>query len=110
MHFVPLLKKGKKKGTKLHFVVSRLQGFGHIVLISSAYIAGVTLYGGPKASSFLGIKEARSFHHEYNSLACTIEIVDDVYEAIDHIHRHGRYAALRIFFSILLYSIIVLLI
>ncbi|XP_043701555.1 delta-1-pyrroline-5-carboxylate synthase [Telopea speciosissima] len=50
---------------------------------------GVTLYGGPRASSLLNIAEAQSFHHEYNSLACTIEIVDDLHEAIDHIHRHG---------------------
>ncbi|XP_042512328.1 delta-1-pyrroline-5-carboxylate synthase-like [Macadamia integrifolia] len=50
---------------------------------------GVTLYGGPRVSSSLNIKEAQSFHHEYNSLACAIEIVEDVHEAIDHIHRHG---------------------
>ncbi|KAJ4970921.1 hypothetical protein NE237_004020 [Protea cynaroides] len=50
---------------------------------------GVTLYGGPRASSLLNITEAQSFHHEYSSLACTIEIVEDVHEAIDHIHRHG---------------------
>ncbi|KAF8402980.1 hypothetical protein HHK36_011073 [Tetracentron sinense] len=50
---------------------------------------GVDLYGGPRASSLLDITEARSFHHEYNSMACTIEFVDDVHAAIDHIHRHG---------------------
>ncbi|XP_072083519.1 delta-1-pyrroline-5-carboxylate synthase isoform X4 [Arachis hypogaea] len=50
---------------------------------------GVTLYGGPKASSLLNIPQARSFHHEYSSLACTIEIVDDVYAAIDHINLYG---------------------
>ncbi|MED6172661.1 Delta-1-pyrroline-5-carboxylate synthase [Stylosanthes scabra] len=50
---------------------------------------GVTLYGGTKASSLLNIPQARSFHHEYSSLACTIEIVDDVYAAIDHINLHG---------------------
>ncbi|KAI3851807.1 hypothetical protein MKX03_034162 [Papaver bracteatum] len=50
---------------------------------------GVTLYGGPRVSSLLNIKETESFHHEYNSMACTVEIVDDVYEAIDHIHQHG---------------------
>ncbi|KAE8728868.1 Delta-1-pyrroline-5-carboxylate synthase [Hibiscus syriacus] len=54
---------------------------------------GVTLYGGPRASSLLNILETRSFHHEYNSMACTIEIVDDVHAAIDHIHQHGRHAA-----------------
>ncbi|XP_030451005.1 delta-1-pyrroline-5-carboxylate synthase-like [Syzygium oleosum] len=50
---------------------------------------GVTLYGGPKVSSILNIPQAQSFHHEYNSMACTIETVDDVHEAIDHIHQHG---------------------
>ncbi|MBA0726587.1 hypothetical protein Golax_002407, partial [Gossypium laxum] len=50
---------------------------------------GVTLYGGPRASSLLKIPEAHSFHHEYSSMACTIEIVDDLQAAIDHIHQHG---------------------
>lgn len=50
---------------------------------------GVSLFGGPKASSVLNIPEANSFHHEYGALACTVEIVEDVNSAIDHIHRHG---------------------
>ncbi|GLT69047.1 hypothetical protein SLA2020_412290 [Shorea laevis] len=58
-------------------------------LIVDLRIEGVTLYGGPRASSLLDIPETRSFHHEYNSLACTVEIVDDVYAAINHIHQHG---------------------
>ncbi|KAG6665830.1 hypothetical protein CIPAW_02G187200 [Carya illinoinensis] len=40
---------------------------------------GVMLYGGPRASSLLNIPEARSFHHEYNSMACTVEFVDDLF-------------------------------
>lgn len=48
--------------------------------------------GGPRSSSLLNIPEAGTFHHEYNSLACTLEIVDDVFAAIDHIHQHGRHA------------------
>lgn len=52
---------------------------------------GVTLYGGPRASAALDIPTATSLHHEYNSMACTIEIVDGVQAAIDHIHLHGRY-------------------
>lgn len=52
---------------------------------------GIKLYGGPRASSLLNIAETSSFHHEYSSLACTIEIVDDVFAATDHIHKHGRY-------------------
>ncbi|EEF38154.1 delta-1-pyrroline-5-carboxylate synthase [Ricinus communis] len=50
---------------------------------------GVNLYGGPRASKELNVPEVDSFHHEYNSMACTIEIVDDVYAAIEHIHEHG---------------------
>lgn len=53
-------------------------------------LAGVALYGGPRASDELGIPKAKSLHHEYNSMACTLEIVDDVHTAIDHIHRYGR--------------------
>lgn len=58
-------------------------------LIMELQIKGVTIFGGPKASSLLNIPEANSLHHEYSSLACTVEIVDDVYAAIDHIHQHG---------------------
>lgn len=50
---------------------------------------GVTLYGGPKASVLLDIQEAHTFHHEYSSRSCTVEIVDDVYAAIEHINQHG---------------------
>ncbi|XP_010263774.1 PREDICTED: delta-1-pyrroline-5-carboxylate synthase isoform X1 [Nelumbo nucifera] len=58
-------------------------------LIVELRTEGVTLYGGPRASTLLNITEAPTFHHEYNSMACTVEIVDDVLAAIDHIHRHG---------------------
>lgn len=61
--------------------------------------AGVILYGGPKASSLLNIPQARSLHHEYCSLACTVEIVDDVYAAIEHINLYGRHVTL-VFFLI----------
>lgn len=59
--------------------------------------AGVTLYGGPKASSMLNIPKAHSFHHEYSSLACSVEIVDDVYSAIDHINLYGRHVTVVFF-------------
>lgn len=58
-------------------------------LIAGLRSKGVSLFGGPTASSLLSIPEARSLHHEYSSLACTVEVVADVYEAIDHIHGHG---------------------
>ncbi|KAI7737596.1 hypothetical protein M8C21_024720 [Ambrosia artemisiifolia] len=50
---------------------------------------GVSINGGPRASSMLNLPAAPSFHHEYSSMTCTIEIVDDVHAAIDHIHKHG---------------------
>jgi hypothetical protein len=65
------------------------------------WLAGVQLYGGPKASAMLNISEASSLHHEYSSLACTIEIVEDVFAAIDHINKHGRHV-LRIIFIFLI--------
>ncbi|KAG6643280.1 hypothetical protein I3843_09G195100 [Carya illinoinensis] len=49
----------------------------------------VTLYGGPRASTLLNVIEANSLHYEYSSMACTIEIVDDVFSAIDHINENG---------------------
>lgn len=55
------------------------------------YISGVNIYGGPIAHKALGFPKAVSFHHEYSSMACTVEFVNDVQSAIDHIHRYGRY-------------------
>ncbi|KAJ7526512.1 hypothetical protein O6H91_16G009400 [Diphasiastrum complanatum] len=51
--------------------------------------AGVILYGGAKVAEVLKTPKAAQFHHEYSSLACTVEIVDDVHAAIEHIHEHG---------------------
>ncbi|KAF5750908.1 Pyrroline-5-carboxylate synthetase isoform 1 [Tripterygium wilfordii] len=58
-------------------------------LVEELQSRGVTLLTGPRASVLLNIPVASTFHQEYNSLACTIEIVDDVKAAIEHIHQHG---------------------
>lgn len=50
---------------------------------------GIIFYGGPRASMAFKIPEANSFHHEYNSMACSVEVVDDVLSAIKHIHSYG---------------------
>ncbi|KAJ4798211.1 Delta-1-pyrroline-5-carboxylate synthase [Rhynchospora pubera] len=50
---------------------------------------GVRIFGGSVASEELNLPKAESFHHEYSSMACTIEFVDDVHAAIDHIHCYG---------------------
>ncbi|KAJ8423228.1 hypothetical protein Cgig2_027654 [Carnegiea gigantea] len=52
---------------------------------------GVTLFGGPRVGALqdLNIPVTQTFRKEYNSPACTVEIVDDVYGAIEHINQHG---------------------
>ncbi|KAJ0493333.1 putative glutamate-5-semialdehyde dehydrogenase, Glutamate 5-kinase [Helianthus annuus] len=52
--------------------------------------SGVSINGGPRVCSLLNLRAAQSFHHENNSLNCTMEIVDDVHAAVEHIHKHGR--------------------
>ncbi|CAJ1801117.1 unnamed protein product [Sphenostylis stenocarpa] len=71
----------------VHVDLSRNGGL--VELVAELRREGVQLYGGPRASVLLNISETRSFHLEYSSLACTIEIVDDVFAAISHIHQHG---------------------
>ena len=61
------------------------------ILTYGQRVTGVEIFGGRTASKELSIPKAESFHHEYSSMACTIEFVDDVNAAIDHIHRYGRY-------------------
>nr|XP_025695368.1 delta-1-pyrroline-5-carboxylate synthase isoform X1 [Arachis hypogaea] len=58
-------------------------------LVAELTKEGVELYGGPRASGLLNITKTSSFHKEYSSPACTVEIVDDVSAAIDHIHQYG---------------------
>ncbi|XP_075485364.1 delta-1-pyrroline-5-carboxylate synthase [Primulina tabacum] len=71
----------------VHKELVETQGLNELIV--ELQIKGVAIFGGPRASSILNIPQARSLHHEYSSLACTVEIVDDVYAAIDHIHLHG---------------------
>ncbi|KAL0880342.1 hypothetical protein ABMA27_002788 [Loxostege sticticalis] len=52
---------------------------------------GVKIHAGPSLSSHLtfGPPPARSMKHEYGSLECCIEIVKDLDEAVEHIHKFG---------------------
>ncbi|KAM1913415.1 hypothetical protein ACFX14_001363 [Malus domestica] len=57
-------------------------------LVVELRTAGVTLYGGPRASVLLRIPEAHSFHHEYSSMACTVDahtdcVIAEDQEAVD---------------------------
>jgi len=53
--------------------------------------ANVEIFSGPKLSEHLtfGPPKAEKMSHEYGGLACSIEIVSDMEEAIDHIHKYG---------------------
>ncbi|CAK9185366.1 unnamed protein product [Ilex paraguariensis] len=62
---------------------------GLLELVKTLEREGVHVYGGPRASSLIDIAEAHSLHHEYSSMDCTVEVVNNVQAAIDHIHKHG---------------------
>merc|ERR1719414_1255927 len=53
--------------------------------------ADVKIYSGPRLSTTLtfGPPKAEKLSFEYGDLACTIEIVKDVDEAIEHVHKYG---------------------
>jgi len=53
--------------------------------------SGVSIFSGPRLSETLtfGPPRAEKLSHEYGDLACTVEIVADMEEAIDHIHKYG---------------------
>nr|XP_043629817.1 delta-1-pyrroline-5-carboxylate synthase isoform X2 [Erigeron canadensis] len=69
--------------------VELMENGGVNELLIELQTKGVSINGGPRACTLLNLPPAPSFHHEYSSLTCTIEIVDDVQAAIDHIHKHG---------------------
>jgi delta-1-pyrroline-5-carboxylate synthetase len=52
---------------------------------------GVTVYAGPKIMPKMTFapEQAQKLKHEYGGMACTIEMVRDVDEAINHIHKYG---------------------
>merc|ERR1712129_404794 len=52
---------------------------------------GVQVFTGPKIQPKMTFapEEAKKMKHEYGDLSCTIEIVRNVYDAIDHIHKFG---------------------
>jgi delta-1-pyrroline-5-carboxylate synthetase len=65
-------------------------GFFHD-LCNRLKMNNVSIYSGPTLSKSLtfGPPPAKSLKHEYGDLACTIEVVKNVYGALDHIHKFG---------------------
>ena len=51
--------------------------------------ANIQIYGGERATHVLGLPAAPSNRHEYGEAALTLELVDSMDEAIDHIHAYG---------------------
>ena len=47
------------------------------------------MYGGERASAVLSLPRAPADKHEYGGLALTLELVESMDEAIDHIHQYG---------------------
>eukprot|EP00891_Asterochloris_glomerata_P004457 jgi/Astpho2/4457/Aster-00067 len=71
-------------------VHSALARDGRLFQLQSAMNeAGITIYGGTKASKVLGLPPAPSPRHEYGTAALTLELVDSMDEAISHIHENG---------------------
>ncbi|XP_074308212.1 delta-1-pyrroline-5-carboxylate synthase-like [Silene latifolia] len=68
-----------------------LQTVGLNDLVAHLRSEGVVLFGGPRVSALKGldIPPTQTFHKEYSSPACTVEIVDDMSAAIEHINHHG---------------------
>ncbi|KAK7919468.1 hypothetical protein WMY93_010752 [Mugilogobius chulae] len=51
----------------------------------------VKIHAGPRFASYLTFSpsEAQSLRTEYGDLACCVEVVDSMQEAVDHIHKYG---------------------
>lgn len=59
-------------------------------LISALQSSGVTVYGGPTASSALGLPPSPfGLSHEYSTLECLAEFVDNTESAVEWIRQNG---------------------
>ncbi len=58
-------------------------------LIAALQDAGVELRGDPEAVARWGLAPVEDFHTEYSDRIASVALVDDLDEAIAHIHRYG---------------------
>lgn len=49
----------------------------------------MTIYGGERAAKKIGLSPASEPKHEYGTKEITLELVDSLDQAIDHIHEFG---------------------
>jgi delta l-pyrroline-5-carboxylate synthetase len=68
---------------------SLVEGGRAAALLQALRDASVELFGGPVASELFELPRAHELHHEYGDLQATVEVVDDLDAAVDHIHTHG---------------------
>ena len=68
------------------FWVSVLQLFQLQTALRDANIA---IYGGERSSKYLSLPKAPSPRHEYGTAALTLELVESMDDAIDHLHANG---------------------
>ena len=68
------------------FSVSVLQLFQLQTALRDANIA---IYGGERSSKYLSLPKAPSPRHEYGTAALTLELVESMDDAIDHLHANG---------------------
>mmetsp|Transcript_1406 Transcript_1406/g.2003 ORF Transcript_1406/g.2003 Transcript_1406/m.2003 type:complete len:431 (-) Transcript_1406:220-1512(-) len=59
------------------------------IILDALTAAGVELFAGPRATAELGLPACVNMKHEYGTLACSVEIVENLKGAIDHIHKWG---------------------
>nr|QKY15317.1 delta-1-pyrroline-5-carboxylate synthase a isoform X2 (P5CSA) [Polytomella parva] len=59
-------------------------------VVDALAAAGVAVHAGPRAHVLLpSLPAAPALRHEYSALACTVEVVDDLSQAIQHINTYG---------------------
>ena len=51
--------------------------------------ANIVIYGGERSCKYLSLPTAPSPRHEYGTAALTLELVESMDDAIDHLHANG---------------------
>ena len=51
--------------------------------------ANIAIYGGERSCKYLSLPKAPSPRHEYGTAALTLELVESMDDAIDHLHANG---------------------